>query len=176
MCDTPFKTPLPHRSTYKTELNKECLFSEKGTSDSDESVASSNSDYLGSGSSNGDISLVAEFDDFMRYFRPLRSGELQTQLAFIEFVEQVKQFYINYFEVINECKRLQTKLETTVNERSDLEYKLLMARNMLDQEKQKTRNVKKERNDLVDTTVFFSIVLHFHFYRRLKLILLKNCC
>jgi hypothetical protein len=150
MCDTPFKTPLPFR-TPRPELDRDFYNGEKMTSDSDESVVSSNSDNAGSAytqSSNGEISLVAEFDDLMRFYRPFRSSKLQTESAFLDFVEQVKLLYVEYFQALDECRRLQGALDAKTQENTDMEHKLMKARKLLDIEKQCTRNARRERDDL----------------------------
>ncbi|EFA01222.2 rac GTPase-activating protein 1 [Tribolium castaneum] len=149
MCDTPFKTPLPYR-TPRADLNRD-MFVEKGASDSDESVASCNSDNMGSGSgqsSNGDISLAAQFDDLMRSYRPFRNNELETLPAFMEFVEEVKLLYVDYFQALDEINRLKNVLDNKVVECSDLENKLHTARKMIDKEKLMVRTARKERDEL----------------------------
>ncbi|XP_063925779.1 rac GTPase-activating protein 1-like isoform X2 [Zophobas morio] len=149
MCDTPFKTPLPYR-TPKADFDRD-FYPEKIHSDSEESVASSNSDNAGSGgtqSSNGEISLVAEFDDLVRFYRCFRSKKLETEFAFADFVEQVKQLYVNYYGAIDECRRLQSLLDAKVHECSDLDHKLLTARKLLDKEKHNTRVARREKDEL----------------------------
>jgi hypothetical protein len=165
MCDTPFKTPLPFR-TPRPELDRDFYNGEKMTSDSDESVVSSNSDNAGSAytqSSNGEISLVAEFDDLMRFYRPFRSSKLQTESAFLDFVEQVKLLYVEYFQALDECRRLQGALDAKTQENTDMEHKLMKARKLLDIEKQCTRNARRERDDLVSCLFLFVYILCFVF-------------
>lgn len=153
MCDTPFKTPLPYRSerTFRSDLNRD-MFGEKAASDSDESIASSNSDNVGSGatqSSNGDISLVAHFDDLRRNNRRFRCSYLELLPAYIDTAEEAKFFLIDYYEAVNECRRLQSVLDSKILECSDLEHKLVTARQMIDKEKKMVRTARKERDDLV---------------------------
>lgn len=140
---TPFKTPQTTHRQFQFHDNG-------ATSDSEESVASSTSD-------NGEISLVAEFDDLMRAHESLYRSKMETEAAFLDFVDQAKLLNLQLFEAKDECQRLKDLLEKRVCEVSDLENKLRKARKLLDLEKANTRNARKERNEYVSSSIIYSI-------------------
>ncbi|RZB89838.1 rac GTPase-activating protein 1 [Asbolus verrucosus] len=147
---TPFKTPLPHR-TPKSEHGKDFYATGKTSSDSEESVSSNsdkNAESVFTPSSDGEISLVAQFDDIARTYRQIRSSKKETESAFLSFIEQIKVLFVEYYQAFSECKRLQDLVERKTEDCTDLEHKLMKARKLIDQEKLNTRNARKERDDL----------------------------
>ncbi|XP_060520879.1 rac GTPase-activating protein 1 isoform X2 [Cylas formicarius] len=138
MCDTPFKTPLSHTRNLITPNQVE-------TSDSEESVASLDSEGSSAGSSN-DLSLVAMFDDLMRLMRHQRGHKMED--ALLSFLLDLQMLFKKYKEVINDCNRLQNVLDLKVQENSELEIRLKKSRQILDEQKKQTQRVIRQNQNL----------------------------
>lgn len=145
-----FKTPLPYstprtyessRDMYATPLTREEI-----TSDSDESTASGPSN-VGGASSDGELSIVAEFDDLMRCMRQRRCSEVED--VFLEMAEQLQELQTLWQNAVQECLRLRAVLDEKTQNNSDLEYKLSLARKLLDEQKKHTRRAEDEKRELV---------------------------
>lgn len=134
--ETVFKTPYSLRTPKYTENTPK-----RETSSSDESISSSN------GGDPGNLSIVAEFDDFMRLIKQYRNDNVEC--VFLNFVRQSKEMGSQYQIAVRECRRLQELVDGKTRILSDLENKLSVARKLLDQEKRLTRRAEEEKYNLV---------------------------
>lgn len=142
-----FKTPLPYNTPKSYDSNREVFATPIGgeKTDSDESTTSSSSHPTSS--ENGELTIVAEFDDLMRYVRYRRCNEVED--AFLELAEQLKEMQMQWQVAVQECQRLSSALEQKTQDCSDLESKLQIARKLLDQEKRHKRRAEEEKEQLV---------------------------
>lgn len=144
-----FKTPLPYSTPRTYESNRDIfatpLTREETTSDSEESTAS------GGGTSDGELSIVAEFDDLLRSMRQRRCSEVED--AFLEMAEQLQELQMLWQNAVQECLRLRTVLDEKTQNISDLEYKLSLARKLLDEQKRHTRRAEDEKRELVSCAI-----------------------
>lgn len=134
--ETVFKTPYSLRTPKYPENTPK-----RETSNSDESVSSSN------GIDPSDLSIVAEFDDFMRLIKQYRNDKVDC--AFLNFIRQSKEIVSQYHIAVRECRRLQELVDGKTRAFSDLENKLSVARKLLDQEKRLTRRAEEDKYNLV---------------------------
>lgn len=124
MCDTPFKTPLSHRT-------------KSNNSDSEES----------SDGSNGDISIVTQYDDLYRLFKQQLGAKDKIYDAMYLFSKETKLLWQQWKLSSEQCERLQGLLDAKVSDVSELEHNLIRARNMIDDEKKKRKLAEKERDE-----------------------------
>lgn len=144
-----FKTPLPYSTPKSYDSNCDVYATPIGGEkcESDDSVASSLSNPTTASSENGELTIVAEFDDLMRCVRHRRCNEVED--AFLELAEQLKEMQAEWQVAVQECQRLRSALDAKSQDCSDLESRLKMARKFLDQEKKHTRRAEKEKEELV---------------------------
>lgn len=140
-----FKTPLPYTP-------KQPNF-DKQSSDSDESTSSTENAGTAGSSENGELTIVAEFDDLMRAVRQQRCDEIED--AFLEFAEQSKEMSIKWNQAVQECQRLQASLEKKTQECHDMEANLEHARSMLHRQMQMRKKTEHERDRLVCILCFY---------------------
>ncbi|KAF7266136.1 hypothetical protein GWI33_020506 [Rhynchophorus ferrugineus] len=116
--------------------------------DSDaESTASGHSEASSASAvSNGDLSIVAMFDDLMRFMRNRRDEKIEA--AFLSLAEDTKMILEKYSEAIAQCEKLQNIIDLKVRENSELEIRLNRARHLLDEERRKTQKVYREKDIL----------------------------
>lgn len=138
--NSQFKTPLPY-TTPRSDIFATPIGGSDKT-DSDESTATTNSS-----SENGELTIVAEFDDLLRCLRHQRCKDVED--AFKEMAEQMNEMQMQWRIAVQECKRLRVVVEQKTQDCSDLEGKLKIARRLLDQEKKHTRRTADEKEQLV---------------------------
>lgn len=141
-----FKTPLPYNTPKSYDSNREVFATPLGAekTDSDESTVSTTAS---SSDNNGELTIVAEFDDLMRCVKHRRCSEVED--AFLELAEQLKEMQMQWQVAVQECQRLRAALDDKTQDCSDLESKLKIARKLLDQEKRHTRRAEEEKEQLV---------------------------
>lgn len=143
MSEAVFKTPYATDSTKHYRNGRVNLA--KCSSDSDESLSS----IPDSGSTDQNLSIIAEYDEISRFLRTLKSQYIYSEKSFSEFVENTKALFQGFLKSREECLRLQERLDAMNRENNDLEGKLVLARKFLDKEKRITKAAEKERDILV---------------------------
>lgn len=149
MCDRGYYTPRNDKTPqFKTPLpyTPKPLNLDKDSSDSEESTCSSDNPGAAASSENGELTIVAEFDDLMRAVKQQRCDEIED--AFLEFAEQAKEMNLQWNLAVQECQRLNALIEKKTQEFHDLEYKLAQARKLLDQQTQLRKKAEHERDRL----------------------------
>lgn len=141
-----FKTPLPYTP-------KQPVFDkpDKQSSDSEESTCSS-AGTQGS-SENGELTIVAEYDDLMRGVRKRRRSKIED--AYLEFADQVKEICTQWHLAVQECQRLQALLDRKTQECHDVEVKLVQARKLLDRQTHLRKKTEQDKECLVCVDTLF---------------------
>ncbi|KAG5892677.1 hypothetical protein JTB14_004874 [Gonioctena quinquepunctata] len=130
MCDTPFKTPLrPFRTPKSTSDSDESTTSEGGTSNA---------------GSIGDLTIVALYDEFKRLIDQKLDDKDRLLDSFLNFAEETKLLHMEWKKALAECHRLQNVLNDKISENNELIKSLHNARDLLDAEKKKRKNVENE--------------------------------
>lgn len=111
-----------------------------GCSSDDGTVISSTSD-------NGELSIVAEYEDLIRCIKHRRNDEVEDTL--LEMAEQLLEVVKRWEIAVQECERLCGDLEKKTQDCSDLENKLKIARKLLDQERKHAWRAEEEKEQLV---------------------------
>lgn len=144
--DFKFKTPLP----YTPKCDQDVFYTpRKEFSDSEESTHSENAGSACASSENGEINIVAEFDDLMRTLRQRKRGIKEAEACLLTLGEQMTEVCRDWKNAVDECHRLQVALNDKTKECSDLAHQLCQARLLLDQEKKRKQKVIDERDQLV---------------------------
>ncbi|KAL3284596.1 hypothetical protein HHI36_018753 [Cryptolaemus montrouzieri] len=144
MADSIFKTPYKY-GTPKVSKHDKFYTPIKSRSDSEESLVSTASD---SGTSDSQLSIIAEFDEISRFEKTLKSQYTHLEKSYAEFVENTRMLYESFLKSRDECLKLQHRLDVMARDNCDLEDKLTIARKLLDKEKKNTKSAERERDNL----------------------------
>lgn len=107
-----------------------------------------------SSTSDGGLSLVAEFDDLTRAFDSQQKDSVNVYDSYVNFVQETTNLCKEWNTAIQECRRLKVVLDERTRIISDLESKLESAKNLVDQKNKHIRFVEDERNYLVCSHLF----------------------
>ncbi|KAG5892671.1 hypothetical protein JTB14_004869 [Gonioctena quinquepunctata] len=130
MCDNPFKPPLrPFRTPKSTSDSDESTTSEGGTSNA---------------GSIGDLTIVALYDEFKRLIDQKLDDKDRLLDSFLNFAEETKLLQMEWKNALAACHRLQNVLNDKISENNELFNNLHNARDLLDAERKKRKNVENE--------------------------------
>lgn len=95
------------------------------------------------------LSLLASLDDLHRYTNSLvTTADAQCESAFLKFIPNVEQLWMQWSEAVTECKRLKTALDQSQHNSSLLVSQLTQSRKILDTEQKARAAAERERRAL----------------------------
>lgn len=140
MCDTPFKSPYPHKNTKARHLHQK--------SDSDESINSETCSTNSNSGSLNDLTIVALFDEQQRlYLQRLKDRDNLCE-GFFNCAEQTKLLYDEWEKAVDECIRLRNEVDKKIDDGNEANRSLKNARKMLDEEIKKRKLAEQQRDEL----------------------------
>lgn len=108
-----------------------------------------------SSTSDENLTLLAEYDDLIRYYDQEHEDSKDTYSSYKAFVRESAIMHKQWKAAVEECRRLKVCVYEKTSTISDLESKLDNARRLMDEEMKYSRSIEEERNILVNEILFY---------------------